>query len=190
LISVEQFGAGGRLTILNTNPYDSVKRLARVSLLLALATVVHVAEGVLPITVVWFRFGFANIVGLATLYLFGFKDAFLVTIGRIFLGSLVAGLFGSPAFLLSLSGGTCAIMAMGLAHRWCSRLLSEIGISILGAVVHNCAQLVVAYLVIVRNEGILLLLPVLIITAIGTGLLNGLATRFLVRHFRRVAAMD
>ena len=53
---------------------DRVTKLSRLALLLALATVIHTAEAFLPITVVWFRFGFANIIGLATLYLFGFKD--------------------------------------------------------------------------------------------------------------------
>ncbi|MBM3301226.1 MAG: Gx transporter family protein [Deltaproteobacteria bacterium] len=170
----------------NMDAHDRIYRLARLSLLLALATVIHTAEGFLPVTFAWFRFGFANVIGLATLCLFGFKDAFFVTLGRIFLGSLIGGLFGSPAFLLSLSGGTSAIIVMGLAHRWCSRMFSEIGISVLGAVVHNSAQLVVAYLAIVRNEGIILLLPVMIITAVGTGFLNGLAARLFLSHFKSV----
>lgn len=161
-----------------------VQKLARLALLLALATVIHTAEGLLPITVLWFRFGFANIVGLATLYLFGFKAALFVTIGRIFLGSLASGLFGSPAFSLSLAGGTCAILAMGLVHRLFGRVFSEIGVSLVGAVAHNLAQLMVAYLLLVRNEGIFLLLPLMLLTAVATGFLNGLAARFLIGHFR------
>jgi len=161
-----------------------VQKLARLALLLALATVIHTAEGLLPITVLWFRFGFANIIGLATLYLFGFKAALFITIGRIFLGSLASGLFGSPAFALSLAGGTCAILVMGLVYRLCGCIFSEIGVSIAGAVAHNLAQLMVAYLLLVRNEGIFLLLPLMLLTAVGTGFLNGLAARFLVSHFR------
>ena len=109
----------------------------------------------------------------------------MVTVGRIFLGSLFAGLFGSPAFLLSLAGGTISILAMGLVHRWGSRVFSEVGISVVGAVVHNAAQLVVAYLLLVRNTGIFLLLPLMLLAAVGTGFVNGLAVRFLVSHFRK-----
>lgn len=174
---------------MSVDSYERVQRLARLALLLALATVIHTGEAYLPVTVAWFRFGFANIIGLATLYLFGFKDALFVTLGRIFLGSLAAGLFGSPAFLLSLTGGTCSILVMGLAHRWCSRVFSEIGVSILGAVAHNAAQLITAYAIIVRNEGVFLLMPVMILTAVGTGFLNGMAVRFFVAHFRGVADM-
>ena len=165
---------------------DRVQELARVALLLALATVIHTAEAFLPVTVLWFRFGFANIIGLATLYLFGFRDALIVTLGRIFLGSLLSGLFLSPAFVLSLSGGTCAILVMGIVHRYGSRCFSEIGVSIWGAVFHNVGQLFAAYLVLIRNEGILLLLPLMILAATATGFINGLAARFFIRHFRRL----
>lgn len=166
---------------------DSVRELSRVAMLLALATVIHTVEAMLPVNVVWFRFGFANIIGLATLYLFGFRDALLVTLGRIFLGSLAAGLFASPAFVLSLAGGSAAIIAMGAVHRLGGGIFSEIGISIIGAVCHNAAQLLAAYLLLIRHEGILLLLPLMILSATATGFINGLCARVVVKHFRPAA---
>jgi len=162
---------------------SDIRRIARLSLLLALATMIHTLESTIPISFLWFRFGFANIIGLAALYLFGFRDALLITIGRIFLGSLATGLFASPAFLLSLSGGTSAIIAMGLAHKLSKEALSEIGISLIGAVTHNSVQLLVAYALLVRNESVLLLLPIMLAAALGTGLLNGIAARFFVSGF-------
>lgn len=164
---------------------EEARRLARLALLLALAVVIHSAEAMMPVTVVWFRFGFANIIGLATLYLFGFKDALLITLGRIFLGSLMTGLFGSPAFLFSLSGGVSAIVAMGLFHTLFPKAFSEIGISIVGALCHNMAQLAVAYFVVVRNEAILAVLPLMIMAASATGFINGLAAKFFIRHVRK-----
>lgn len=165
---------------------DRVQKLARLALLLALATVIHTAEALLPVTVVWFRFGFANIIGLATLYLFGFRAALFVTLGRVFLGALASGLFGSPAFILSLAGGLSAVLAMGLVWRLAGEFLSEIGVSLVGAVAHNVAQLGVAYLVLIKNPGIFLLLPLLLLTAAGTGVINGLAARFFIAQFRKV----
>lgn len=165
---------------------DRVRKLARLALLLALATGIHMAEALLPVTALWFRLGFANIIGLATLYLFGFKDALVVTLGRIFLGSVASGLFGSPAFILSLCGGTLAIVTMGLVHRFCRNLFSEIGVSIVGAVFHNVGQLCAAYLILIRNEAILMLLPLMLLTATATGFINGLAARFFIRQFKKV----
>lgn len=159
---------------------------ARLAMLLGLATVIHTAEALVPVTALWFRFGFANIIGLATLYLFGFKDALFLTLGRIFLGSLAAGLFGSPAFVLSLAGGTSAMLAMGLVHRIGARAFSEVGVSVVGAVFHSAGQLGAAYVILIRNEGVLLLLPLMLFASTVTGFINGLAARFFVRHFRRV----
>ena len=169
---------------------DRLGKLSRLALLLALATVIHTAEALLPITVVWFRFGFANIIGLATLYLFGFKDALLITFGRIFLGSLATGLFGSPAFVLSLAGGICAILTMGVAYRFGARFFSEIGVSLIGAVAHNSAQLLVAYFLLVRNRGVFLLFPVMLLASVVTGFLNGLAARFFIRHFKNISSVN
>lgn len=158
-------------------------KLARVGLLLALAVVIHSAEAMLPVTVLWFKFGFANIIGLTTLYLFGFRYALFVTLGRVFLGSLITGLFGSPAFVFSLAGGIASIVAMGLVKKLGRSAFSLIGISIIGAITHNAAQLFVAYALIIRNEAVFFLIPFMLIAALGTGFLNGLAARYLIRHF-------
>jgi heptaprenyl diphosphate synthase len=163
----------------------SLTRLTRLALLLALATVIHTAEALLPVTVGWFRFGFANIISVATLYLFGWKDALALTMGRVFLGSLVTGMFGSPAFLLSLAGGLSAVLGMAMVVRFFPRVFSEIGVSVVGAVLHNLAQLLVAYLVLVRNDAVLVLLPFMMLAATITGVLNGLAAHVLIVHFRK-----
>ena len=154
---------------------DRTGKLSRLAVLLALATAIHSLESLIPFTVGWFRFGFANIIGLATLYIFGFKDAALLTIGRILLAGLISGQFGSPGFLLASAGGIAG------------RYLSEIGVSVLGAVSHNMVQLWVAYLMLVKNESILLLAPIMIIAAIGTGIINGLAGKILIKRMKLLA---
>ncbi len=167
---------------------DQTVRLARVGMLLALAVVIHSAEAMLPVTVLWFKFGFANIIGLATLYLFGFRYAIFVTVGRVFLGSLLTGLFGSPAFLFSLGGGVASIFAMGGVKKIGGNAFSLIGVSVVGAVTHNAAQLFVAYTLIIRNEAVLYLLPFMLGAALGTGIINGIAARYLIRHFEQAQA--
>ncbi len=162
---------------------DKTIKLARLGMLLALAVVIHSAEAMLPVTVLWFKFGFANIVGLATLYLYGFRYAIFVTLGRVFLGSLLTGLFGSPAFVFSLSGGIASIIAMGAAKKVGGKTLSIIGVSIVGAVTHNAAQLFAAYTIIIRNDAVIFLLPFMLIAALGTGFVNGLAAQYLIRNF-------
>jgi heptaprenyl diphosphate synthase len=166
---------------------DPVRRLSRVALLVALATVIHTAEAMIPVTALWFRFGFANIIALSAIYLYGFKDALTITIGRIIIGSLFSGTFGAPAFMLSFAGGLLSICVMGLAFKLGRRVFSEIGVSILGAVSHNFGQIMVAYLVIVRTEAILALFPLLMIMSLITGTINGLAARFLIKRLEASA---
>ncbi len=163
---------------------ERTRKLSRLGLLLALATAIHSLESLIPFSIGWFRFGFANIIGLATLYVFGFRDAFLLTAGRILLGGLISGQFGSPGFLLAVAGGMSSIITMGLARQWADKFFSEIGVSVIGAVTHNLAQLLVAYALLVKNDSILLLAPVMILTAIGTGVVNGIATKFLITRMR------
>ncbi|MGD9817521.1 MAG: Gx transporter family protein [Desulfomonilaceae bacterium] len=163
---------------------EDARRIARLAMMLALATSVHALESMTPIVLGWFRFGFANIIGLTTLLIFGFKNALYVTVGRIFLGGLLSGSIGSPAFFLALSGGVVSICLMGLISFTKRSCISEIGISVVGAVSHNLAQLVMAYLIIVRNESILLLAPIMIIAAVVTGIINGIATRYLTKSLK------
>jgi heptaprenyl diphosphate synthase len=163
---------------------ERTRKLSRLGLLLALATAIHSLESLIPFSIGWFRFGFANIIGLATLYVFGFRDAFLLTAGRILLGGLISGQFGSPGFLLAVAGGMSSIITMGFARQLAGKFFSEIGVSVIGAVTHNLAQLLVAYALLVKNDSILLLAPVMILTAIGTGVVNGIATKFLITRMR------
>ncbi|MHB8204682.1 MAG: Gx transporter family protein, partial [Desulfomonilaceae bacterium] len=59
--------------------------------------------------------------------------------------------------------------------------------SVLGAVSHNMIQLWVAYLMLVKNESILLLAPIMIIAAIGTGIINGFAGKILIKRMKLLA---
>ncbi len=158
-------------------------RTAGLALLLALAVIVHTVEALTPFTAAWFRFGFANIITVATLYLYGFKDAFFVTIGRILLGALALGALGSPGFVLSLSGGILSVLVMRVAMAPGPRVFSEIGVSIAGAAAHNMGQLMAAYFVLIKSDAVFLLVPWMLLGAVVTGMLNGVAAQALIARF-------
>jgi heptaprenyl diphosphate synthase len=165
-------------------------RYAGIAMLLALATIIHSVEAMLPVTVLWLRFGFANIIGVTALYLYGFKTAVFVTLGRILLGSMLTGQLGSPGFVLSFAGGVAAILVMESAKRMGSGFFSPVGVSILGAAAHNMGQLAAAYALIIRNEAALFLAPVMLLSAAGTGLLNGLAASYLMDRVMGLPKID
>ncbi|UCF87449.1 MAG: Gx transporter family protein, partial [Nitrospiraceae bacterium] len=121
-----------------------------IALLAAYAIGLHSIERFIPSPVPWLRFGFANIITLTTLFIYGLKAGMTVTLIRFFVGSLFTGTFLGPAFALSLAGGIASTLVMWSAKILAGRILSHMGLSLLGALSHNVAQLLMAYLFFVR----------------------------------------
>ena len=96
----------------------------RIALLAAFALAIHSIESLVPTPIPWIRLGFANIITLVTLMLYGLYPAVMVTLIRVVLGSLFAGSFLGPGFLLSLGGGVASILSMGIIFMTFPRLFS------------------------------------------------------------------
>jgi heptaprenyl diphosphate synthase len=169
------------------NPRDSMyhtRNLVLLALLTALAIAVRGLEALIPNPLPWVRIGLANILTLLAILFFGLSAGLLVTILRVVIASVLFGTLLSPPFLLSLSAGMASTLVMGLAHRWGARLFSPIGLSVLGAVTHNAVQLLVAYVVIIRQAHIFYLLPLLLVIGILTGCFNGWVVVMMAAHLR------
>lgn len=159
----------------------SARKLVFFSILIAQAMVLSFIEQFipLPVAIPGAKIGLANLVTLIVLYKFGFKPAFSILIGRIF---LISFLFGNFAMLwYSLAGGLLALITMALSKRF----FSMIGVSILGALMHNVGQVCIAAMVI-ANLKIAYYLPVLLLIAIPTGLFIGLTGRYLLSALKKL----
>ncbi len=139
----------------------------------ALSAVIQVIENVILPSSLPIRPGIANIITLLTLSIFGIFEAVLVTGCRSVLAAIATGKLLSVPFLLSMSGGIIAAVTMGLIYNR-NKELGVVGVSIVGATVHNFTQLLVIYLVLIKNPGVLNLLPWLWIAALVTGSLVGI----------------
>jgi heptaprenyl diphosphate synthase len=158
----------------------------RIALLSAYAVALHAFESLLPTPIPWLRLGLANIITLVTLLLYGFRAAMVVTLIRVILASLFIGTFLGPAFILSLGGGVTSTLAMGLILSVTPRLFSTIGLSLIGALVHNIAQLVLAYILFIqRIEAILLISPFIILIGALTGTVNGVISDLLIKNLKK-----
>lgn len=157
-----------------------------IALLSAYAVGLHSIETLIPTPIPWLRFGFANIVTLTSLILYGLKAGMTVTFVRVFVGSLFAGTFLGPAFALSLGGGIASTLVMWFAKVLFGRLFSPVGLSLLGALAHNITQLFLAYLFFVRRiEAILYISPVIILFGTITGAFNGIITSLIIKKVRK-----
>ncbi len=157
------------------------RRLIILGLLVAIAGVLHAVEGwlPLPVPVPGVKLGLANIISLVAIVLYGWRDALAVAAVRVVLGTLLGGAFLGPSFALGISGALASTVAMAYACRRWRPALSLVGVSVLGAAVHNLAQISVAAL-LVSSATLLWYLPYLILFALPTGLATGFTAAFLL----------
>lgn len=151
----------------------NTKRLAQLGLLTALALIAGYIELLIPVPmgIPGVKLGLANLTILWALYALGPGDALAVNGIRILLSGF---LFGNLTMILySLAGASLSFACMYLAKK--SGHFSLIGVSILGGVMHNVGQLLVAILVL-ETKSLIYYGPVLLAAGLLTGFLIGILT--------------
>ena len=153
------------------------KKTAYMGLFLALALICSYVEVLIPINfgIPGVKLGLTNIVIVLTLYCIGEKEAFGISILRIFLSGLLFGNLFSVLF--SLAGGILSFIVMVIGKKLLK--LKCIAVSTSGGIAHNVGQLLVAAFV-VDNFSIFYYIPVLIVSGVLTGLLIGVIAQELV----------
>ena len=153
-------------------------RVARLGMLLGVALALYAVESALPSPFPFMRIGLANIATLLALVTLGFADAVTVTVLRVIVASLVVGTFMGPGFGLAMAGGVAGAVGMGLAARYALPPLSVVGVSVVGAALHNVAQLGVVAGFYTGVGPALRLLPAALLLSAATGLVTGLFALF------------
>lgn len=155
----------------------STKRIANISMLIALAIIFSYVEVLIPISIgiPGIKMGLANIVIVIALYSLNLGDVWMISIIRIFIIGIMFSNFMSIAY--SLSGAVVSLTIMAIIKK--SNILGIMGTSIIGGVSHNIAQLLVAMFV-VSNKVVLYYMPVLIIAGVITGAMIGILSQRVV----------
>lgn len=146
------------------------KKVAVSGVLIALAFIFSYVEVLIPFQfgIPGVKLGLANIVSLVALYLLEEKTAATVTVIRVILTGFTFGNLYS--MLYSMAGALLSLFFMIVAKKWSK--LTIVGVSVLGGVMHNIGQLIMAALVL-KTVPFLYYTPVLIISGIVTGILTG-----------------
>ncbi len=157
----------------------------RIAILSAYALALHGFESLIPMPIPWFRIGLSNIITLAAFILFGFRAALMVTLIRVTLASVFSGSFLGPGFILSLGGGVSSIFSIAIVSFAVPRLFGTVGLSLVGALFHNLAQLFLAYALFIQKiEPVLFITPILVLIGAITGLVNGLVADLLIKGLK------
>lgn len=157
-------------------------KVAYLGVFTALALILSFVESQIPplMAIPGVKLGIPNIAILFILYKVGWKEAALVNVVRV----LVVGLlFGSVVSMLySFSGALLSLLGMILLKK--SNLFSCVTVSVIGGILHNVGQIVMACFVTVTSE-LMYYLPVLIISGTVAGILIGLVAGMLLRRLEK-----
>jgi len=160
------------------------KKLLNLAFFTALAITIFMLENLLPRPLPFMKFGFANIIILYVLVTMNFRSALIVTVSKVLVGGLFTGLLISPTSLLSFCGSITSLIIMFiLLHSGIS--FSLIGISISGAVSSNLIQLIIVRSILIKEDSIFYLTPVMIFLGVITGMITGYLTFLLIRKIEK-----
>ncbi|MBQ8432806.1 MAG: Gx transporter family protein [Clostridia bacterium] len=156
------------------------KQIAFLGLGASLALLLSYVEFLLPplfVAVPGIKLGLPNVVILYVLYCLGIRHAALVSAVRLLLSWM---LFGSTMTLAySVAGAALSLLAMGLLKK--TDRLSPVGVSVVGGVLHNLGQILVAT-VLLDTPQIAYYMIVLTVTGTVSGIFIGLCGAMLVKR--------
>ena len=151
-----------------------INRITRFGMLTAVALVLGYLENFVVIApgIPGIKLGLSNVVLLYAICAMDWKSATALMLVKVFLSGF---LFAGPtAIPFSLAGGTLSIAVMLLVKQIPD--LGIVGMSVSGAAAHNLGQLAVAG-VAVGYRAILSYAPILLVAAVGMGILTGIVAK-------------
>ena len=137
----------------------NLKNLIITGSLAAFALVFNIFEGNLPMPLPGIKLGAANVFSLVALVLLGVKEAFAVTLIRVFLAWVMTGNWF--ALLCSLAGGLMSASVMSFIYIKYRDDFSLPWISVAGAWAFNAAQVSVAAAMVNDIRVLLYIVPLL-----------------------------
>jgi len=156
-----------------------------IALLTAFASSLYLVENLIPRPLPFFKFGFANVVILILLFEGKASEAIIVGISKTIIGGFLSGTLFNPSTIFSLAGSFGSLITMIIFIKM-KIGFSLIGISIIGAVTHNICQLLSVRLILIRDDSVYYLIPLLIIIGIVTGILTGYIANSLKPFFESI----
>lgn len=159
---------------------NTTRKVAMLGLCTSTAMILAWVESWLPpllTAVPGIKLGLPNIVIVFLLYRLGVREAITVSLIRVVAVSL---LFGSPVSMAySAAGAVLSLVGMALLKR--TALLSEVGVSVAGGVLHNVGQILLAMILLGTAE-LGYYLVILAVTGTVSGIFVGLCGAFAAKR--------
>ncbi len=153
------------------------KRMTRLALLTSVALIIFIIELHIPnlAPVPGIKLGLANIITVYAMYKYSFGDTALVVFTRILLGTIFSG--NISAIFYSIGGSVLCMCGMFLLRRVTDEKYLWIS-SVIGAVLHNTGQIMVA-VVMLKTTAVFSFFPFLLISGCIAGAFTGICAQIL-----------
>ena len=174
-------------------PFDELSASdRRIAMLAAVSIFLSSIEYVIPKPLPFMKLGLANLPILVALTILDIRSILILVALKVVGQGIVHGTLFSYVFLFSAAGSVTSALVMIGVHRLCGRRISLIGVSILGALASNLAQITSARFIVFGESAWLIAPPFLITGTISSALLGAFARRFVSRSrwVRGLAATD
>ncbi|MDY4414827.1 MAG: Gx transporter family protein [Ruminococcus sp.] len=158
----------------------NIKRLTQLSLLTATALIIFVIELRIPniIPIPGIKLGLANIITVYCVYHFNAFETALMLTSRIILGALFSGNIFSLVY--STAGAFFCLCGMLVIRR----IIPEKYIwlcSVIGAVLHNTGQIIMA-VIVTGTFSVLAYYPILLVSGCIAGFFTGISAQMIIKR--------
>lgn len=155
------------------------KRLTELAVLTCVALTIFIVELQIPnlVPLPGVKLGLANIITVFALYFYRAPEVMMVLMARIMLGAIGGG--NIMSLLYSLSGGVLCLAGMIMLKRIIS--IKYIWFcSVMGAILHNIGQVVVACFI--AGWGMIIYLPILLVSGCLAGAFTGACAQVVIHR--------
>lgn len=163
----------------------SVKRITQLALLTAIALIIFIVELRIPniVPIPGVKLGLANIVTVYAMYHCTAKETFLIVFSRILLGSIFGG--NISTIFYSLGGALLCLTGMLILRHIVDEKYIWI-CSIIGAVLHNIGQIIVA-VVMMKTTAVIAYLPFLLVSGCVSGAFIGVCAQMFINKVEKMS---
>ena len=160
----------------------TVQTVAQCGLLTAMMLVLGFIESLLPVAagVPGIKLGLSNGVLLFALYMLDAPTAFILMLLKVLLSGLLFG--GVSAMMYALAGGVCSMLGMILLKKLKFNLIT---VSMVGAVLHNLGQVLLAMLIL-ETDQLIYYMAILLLVGLACGAVTGVAARATIGHMKKL----
>lgn len=159
------------------------KRLTELSLLTAVSLIMFIIEMQLPpiVPIPGVKLGLANIITVYAVYRYKPKEAAMIFLVRIIIGSVYSG--NVTSFIFSFTGGLLCLLGMILLSR-ITDINMIVAASVIGAILHNIGQTIAAVFVM-KTTAVIAYLPYLLFSGCIAGAFTGACAMLVSKRIKR-----